>query len=438
MDPNKRNTRSSALTTDLPVQLTQDQVQGKGTGHSDSTDSFQAFVVNSLNALNSLPNRVAEIQTATTQILEENAEMKKSIEYSSEQIAALTTTVKDQATKIQKLATELAHESKQGDMLAKRLQVQNQQILQQEVYSRKSNIIIEGMEESENESLDRKYVECLNDKFAIKTNKADIDKIHRFGRSIGGKPRPIIVKYVTHRARDEVLYAARNLKNKPPHLYINEDLPAEIKSQRAVIRAVSIQARAAGARTVKLQGDRVIIDNRTYTYETINSVPDIYSLESARTVKVSQDTTSFYSRFSYLSNFYQAYFWNDGIQYNSVEQMYQRRKLEAAGRDDLIPQLMCETNCIKMKRIGDGATLPRDSAWHQSKENVMRVALQAKFDQNPSLMQKLKSTGKQTLVEATRDLYWGAGVALSSDMLKNNTWAGQNKLGQLLMHIRDN
>ena len=65
--------------------------------------------------------------------------MKKSIEYSSEQIAALTTTVKDQATKIQKLATELAHESKQGDMLAKRVQVQNQQILQQEVYSRKSN-----------------------------------------------------------------------------------------------------------------------------------------------------------------------------------------------------------------------------------------------------------------------------------------------------------
>ena len=193
------------------------------------------------------------------------------------------------------------------------------------------------MEESENESLDRKYVECLNDKFAIKTNKADLDKIHRFGRSIGGKPRPMIVKYVTHRARDEVLYAARNLKNKPPHLYINEDLPAEIKSQRAVIRAVSIQARAAGARTVKLQGDRVIIDNRTYTYETINTVPDIYSLESARTVKVSQDTTAFYSRFSYLSNFYQAYFWNDGIQYNSVEQMYQRRKLEAAGRDDLIP-----------------------------------------------------------------------------------------------------
>ena len=135
-----------------------------------------------------------------------------------------------------------------------------------------------------------------------------------------------------------------------------------------MIRAVSIQARAAGARTVKLQGDRVIIDNRTYTYETINSVPDIYSLESAKTGKVSQDTTAFYSQFSYLSNFYQADIWNDGIQYNSVEQMYQRRKLEAAGWDDLIPQLMCETNCIKMKGIGDGVTLPRDSAWHQSKD----------------------------------------------------------------------
>ena len=80
----------------------------------------------SLNALNNVPNRVAEIQTATTQILEENAEMKKSIEYSNEQIAALTTIVKDQATEIQKLTTELAHESKQGGILAKRVPVQNQ------------------------------------------------------------------------------------------------------------------------------------------------------------------------------------------------------------------------------------------------------------------------------------------------------------------------
>ena len=192
------------------------QVQGKGTGHSDSTDSFQAVVVNSLVALNSLPNRVAEIQTATTQILEENAEMKKSIEYSNEQIAALTTTVKDQATDIQKLTTELAHESKQGGILAKRVQVQNQQILQQEVYSRKSNIIIEGLEGSENESLwMSKWQICHQNEHGWHRQNSQVRKVNWFGRSIGGKPRPIIVKYVTHRARDEVLYAVRNLKNKP-------------------------------------------------------------------------------------------------------------------------------------------------------------------------------------------------------------------------------
>ena len=235
--------------------------------------------------------------------------------------------------------------------LANKLRELTKRNLTHEVYSRKSNLVLEGLAEAENENLERKVINCLDDQFHIKAKATDFDKIHRFGRSFGGRPRPVIIKFVTHSARDSVLFAARDLRNKPPNLFINEDLPSEVKSQRSDLRTVSIQARKAGARTVKLAGDKLTINNRVYT---TNSVPPpIYSLEQASIVKVNDDTTAFYSKHSFLNNFYPAVFTVDNIRYNSVEQMFVRMKLEAAGRTDLIPTLTQEDDCLRMKRLGD-------------------------------------------------------------------------------------
>ena len=297
--------------------------------------------------------------------------------------------------------------------------------------------MLEGLAESENENLEQKYIYCLQEHFNIKTASSDIDKIHRFGRSVGGKPRPIIIRYITHSARDSVLYAARELRNKPPNLFINEHLPPEVKAQRAELRTVSIQARKAGANNVKLTGDKLTINGKTYTYENIDMVPAEYSLQEARTVRVNTETTAFYSKHSYLSNFYPAPF-IDNVQYNSVEQLYQRRKLEAAGRTDLLPKLMQECDCFKMKHLGDAIRVPHVSDWLQNRDQIMQNVVYEKFKQNEHLMMKLKTT-QGTLVEATwGDTYWGAGVGLSSDKLRTNTWTGQNKLGRILMTIRDN
>ena len=117
-----------------------------------------------------------------------------------------------------------------------------------------------------------------------------------------------------------------------------------------------------------------------------------YSLEEARTVTVNEDTVAFYSKHSYLSNFHQAFFMVDSVQYNSVEQIYVRRKLEAAGRTDLIPTIMQTEECLQMKRMGDLVTVPQDSEWHQRKDQIVRQAVLAKFEQNEQLMIKLKST----------------------------------------------
>ena len=261
------------------------------------------------------------------------------------------------------------------------------------------------VEEGEGENCTQTVLDTMQNKFRVTGMPANIDKVHRYGRSFGGKPRPIIVRFKSHTARDEVLYAARSAKEKPPNIYVNEDLPAEVKTQRAELRAIANQARSAGASFVKLQGDKVKIDNKVYTHSSIKTLPQKYGLEAARTRQVNDNTIAFYSRFSYLSNFYHSPFLHDGIQYVSVEQMFQVKKAEMAGRQVLVPLILGETDSLRIKKLGDAITVPRDNEWHQFKVEVIKVAVREKFQQNQSLLQKLRETGRNKLVEATRDTY---------------------------------
>ena len=66
--------------------------------------------------------------------------------------------------------------------------------------------------------------------------------------------------------------------------------------------------------------------------------------------------------------------------------------------------------------------------WEEVKENIMMIALRAKFDQYPELKQLLLSTAGSGLVEHTEnDNYWGdAGDG-----------SGLNRLGDLLVELRE-
>ena len=66
--------------------------------------------------------------------------------------------------------------------------------------------------------------------------------------------------------------------------------------------------------------------------------------------------------------------------------------------------------------------------WAAAKDGVMLTALRAKFTQHAALTQMLLQTAGSTLVEHTaNDAYWGDG----------GDGSGQNRLGKLLMQVRD-
>jgi ribA/ribD-fused uncharacterized protein len=78
-------------------------------------------------------------------------------------------------------------------------------------------------------------------------------------------------------------------------------------------------------------------------------------------------------------------------------------------------------------RLGRDRRIPLRPDWETVKDQVMRRAVQAKFEQNPVIRDVLLSTGHLDLVEkTTEDYYWGCG----------SDGTGQNKLGLFLMEVR--
>ena len=77
--------------------------------------------------------------------------------------------------------------------------------------------------------------------------------------------------------------------------------------------------------------------------------------------------------------------------------------------------------------------------WDAKRDEVMRTGVRAKFVQHPELRKQLLETGDRMIGEAdARDLYWGIGTSVTSEKSKHpEKWRGQNKMGKLLMELRD-
>lgn len=103
---------------------------------------------------------------------------------------------------------------------------------QLEMYSRRNCLRIFGVKETESEDTDKLVIENVAKKISVNLTLQDIDRSHRVGRQITGKNRPIIVKFVSYRKRNEMFRSKRLLKH--TGITIREDLT---KSRLVLLQA---------------------------------------------------------------------------------------------------------------------------------------------------------------------------------------------------------
>lgn len=127
-----------------------------------------------------------------------------------------------------------------------------------------------------------------------------------------------------------------------------------------------------------------------------------------------------------LSNFWPVTILVGQEKYSSVEHFYQAQKYDVTNpkRAALIRSAKTASEAAKLGR--DKAYKPRPD-WESIKDEVMLVALRAKFKQNQELKTFLLKTGNSEIVEASpNDYYWGCGAERT----------GKNMLGKMLMQVR--
>jgi ribA/ribD-fused uncharacterized protein len=137
---------------------------------------------------------------------------------------------------------------------------------------------------------------------------------------------------------------------------------------------------------------------------------------------VMQVIDSFRGEYGFLSSFHKCKVEFEGMTYPSVEHAFQaaknpdpeyRRSIAAVGSP------------VTAKRMGKKTALRPD--WEEVKDGIMYKLLKSKFT-DPVLRDKLIATGSAELIEGNNhwDRYWGVCRG-----------EGQNKLGKLLMKVRE-
>ena len=140
-----------------------------------------------------------------------------------------------------------------------------------------------------------------------------------------------------------------------------------------------------------------------------------------------------------LSNFYECPVEIDGTTFKTSEHAFMTFKaLHFNDADSAIKIIKADTP-YDAKKLGRKVIGFDPVVWDQVSFDYMERACYAKFSQNEELKQQILDTGDATLVEASPfDRIWGIGLGVDNpnrfDELK---WQGQNRLGLVLMAVRN-
>lgn len=129
----------------------------------------------------------------------------------------------------------------------------------------------------------------------------------------------------------------------------------------------------------------------------------------------------------------------DGVEYSCAEQFMMAEKARMFGDGEMLEKIMGTVYPKEMKAYGRGVRNFNKGQWDSSCYEIVRRGNEAKFLQNPELLDFLKGTRKRILVEASpRDRIWGIGMGKSNpDAQDPFKWRGKNLLGFALTEVRD-
>ena len=225
------------------------------------------------------------------------------------------------------------------------------QITKIESQSRRDNLLIDGLAESEGENCEALVRDLMQSKLKIdNVDGIQLVRCHRLGvrRRGSSRPRTMIVKFQWYGDRMRVWKARRNLQG--TNIYLNEDFPKEIQQKRKILMPILKKAKSLGKEAF-LNVDALIIEGNRFTTDDLHKLPTDLDPAKIATPQFGE-VFAFFGGQSPLSNFHISHFSVDGRDFDSVERFYTWEKAKYAKRPDLSDAVMSANTVQDVHNIG--------------------------------------------------------------------------------------
>lgn len=186
------------------------------------------------------------------------------------------------------------------------------------------------------------------------------------------------------------------------------------------------------------QNNFIELNNDDYKKLISDKIDSLKNLKSIYERRLFLKYYFFYGYNNPLSQWYNANFIIDDLNFNSAEQWMMYSKAKLFNDHEKMNEIIKEPNQSCQRKLGRQVNGFKESIWIEKREEIVRIGNQEKFIQNKELNFFLKETNKMILAETSPvDLIWGIGFSTNDlERFDNSKWRGLNLLGNILMEIR--
>jgi ribA/ribD-fused uncharacterized protein len=298
-----------------------------------------------------------------------------------------------------------------------------------ENYSRRENIEISGVTETNGESAKEICTKIFSEKLGI-SDPIEIVRCHRIGitdKTTSQKPRKILARLAKYTDKEEIMKNKKKLKG--TGIFINDNLTTKSQQRQTALAPILKKLRETDPKA-HFRGDKIFSKGRLYSENKISTLPIDPHQACTRT---ENGVTVFAGKYSKLSNLSRCNINLDGQSWVSVEHYVQYQKAIAHGEPQIAAQIATTEDPYEAMALGN--RIKAENAWHNEAEAAMNKALQVKF-KLPAFKTALQQAG-EVLGESTTNKQWGTGLNLGHvNACKQNMWIGKNSTGKLLMNIK--
>lgn len=185
------------------------------------------------------------------------ADMQQDIKQQKQDMQKLKEDIK--CTIIDSLNKKFSNLELKNELLEKKIEEQSNKISFLERQSRRRNLILFGVEESEKsyDELESMVINIINTYIKLSCNYSNIEAVRRLGRK-SERVRPIVITFNTLGLKIKIQKNKHNFKNTP--YYLKEDYPMEILIKRKELQ-VQLQKELDAGNTAFIKYDKLIVLN---------------------------------------------------------------------------------------------------------------------------------------------------------------------------------